>query len=233
MLDAVGSNIVVSHRTGEVLRILPRLHEVIRDSCSRKSRKISGQPNIVSLQDINEEWISDKTRFSYDGLKRQRLTTPLVKDPRSGQLVATEWEDALVHVAKILGGVKRGDEIAAVAGGLADAESLVALKDLLNGLDSEGLCTEEVFPNGGSGIDLRSGYLLNTTIAGVEEADVVVLVGTNPRFEAPLFNARLRKAFVHNELTVALVGSKVDLTYDYEVRHDEVLWTNRRCPFLR
>ncbi|NXX68073.1 NDUS1 oxidoreductase, partial [Spizella passerina] len=191
VLDAVGSNIVVSTRTGEVMRILPRLHE-----------------------DINEEWISDKTRFAYDGLKRQRLTQPMVKNEK-GVFVYTSWEDVLPRVAGVLQSVE-GKDIAAVVGGLVDAEALIALKDLLNRLNCDMLCTEEIFPTAGAGTDLRSNYLLNTKIAGVEEADVLLLVGTNPRFEAPLFNARIRKSWLHNDLQVALVGSPVDLTYRYE-----------------
>ncbi|XP_071331033.1 NADH-ubiquinone oxidoreductase 75 kDa subunit, mitochondrial isoform X1 [Trachinotus anak] len=191
VLDAVGSNIVVSTRGGEVMRILPRLNE-----------------------DINEEWISDKTRFAYDGLKRQRLTQPMVKN-ESGQLVPTTWEDALTRVAGALQGVK-GADAAAVVGGLVDAEALISLKDLLNGLNSDNLCTEEVFPMAGAGTDLRSNYLLNTGIAGIEEADLLLLVGTNPRYEAPLFNARIRKSWLHNELQVALVGKEVDLSYTYD-----------------
>ncbi|KAM8871922.1 NADH-ubiquinone oxidoreductase 75 kDa subunit, mitochondrial [Synchiropus picturatus] len=191
VLDAVGCNIVVSTRGGEVMRVLPRLHE-----------------------DINEEWISDKTRFAYDGLKRQRLTQPMVKD-ESGQLTPTSWEDALSRAAGALQGVK-GSEVAAIAGGMADAEALVSLKDLLNRLDSENLCTEEVFPMSGAGTDLRSNYLLNTGIAGIEDCDLLLLVGTNPRYEAPLFNARVRKSWLHNELRVALVGHGVDLNYTYD-----------------
>lgn len=191
VLDAVGSNIVVSTRTGEVMRILPRLHE-----------------------DINEEWISDKTRFAYDGLKRQRLTQPMVKNEK-GVFVYASWEDVLARVAGVLQSVE-GKDIAAVVGGLVDAEALIALKDLLNRLNCDTLCTEEIFPTAGAGTDLRSNYLLNTKIAGVEEADVLLLVGTNPRFEAPLFNARIRKSWLHNDLQVALVGSPVDLTYRYE-----------------
>ncbi|XP_064290238.1 NADH-ubiquinone oxidoreductase 75 kDa subunit, mitochondrial isoform X2 [Passer domesticus] len=191
VLDAVGSNIVVSTRTGEVMRILPRLHE-----------------------DINEEWISDKTRFAYDGLKRQRLTQPMIKNEK-GVFVYTTWEDVLPRVAGVLQSVE-GKDIAAVVGGLVDAEALIALKDLLNRLNCDTLCTEEIFPTAGAGTDLRSNYLLNTKIAGVEEADVLLLVGTNPRFEAPLFNARIRKSWLHNDLQVALVGSPVDLTYRYE-----------------
>ncbi|NWT92895.1 NDUS1 oxidoreductase, partial [Urocynchramus pylzowi] len=191
VLDAVGSNIVVSTRTGEVMRILPRLHE-----------------------DINEEWISDKTRFAYDGLKRQRLTQPMIKNEK-GVFVYTSWEDVLPRVAGALQSVE-GKDIAAVVGGLVDAEALIALKDLLNRLNCDTLCTEEIFPTAGAGTDLRSNYLLNTKIAGVEEADVLLLVGTNPRFEAPLFNARIRKSWLHNDLQVALVGSPVNLTYRYD-----------------
>nr|XP_033474257.1 NADH-ubiquinone oxidoreductase 75 kDa subunit, mitochondrial isoform X3 [Epinephelus lanceolatus] len=191
VLDAVGSNIVVSTRGGEVMRILPRLNE-----------------------DINEEWISDKTRFAYDGLKRQRLIQPMVKN-ESGQLVPTSWEDVLTRVAGALQGVK-GNDVAAVVGGLVDAEALISLKDLLNSLNSENLCTEEAFPMTGAGSDLRSNYLLNTGIAGIEEADLLLLVGTHPRYEAPLFNARIRKGWLHNELQVALVGTKVDLSYTYD-----------------
>jgi len=191
VLDSVGSNIVVTHRTGEVLRIMPRMNE-----------------------DVNEEWISDKTRFACDGLKRQRLTTPMLKDS-SGNLTSVSWEEAIVAVAKMLDSTP-GDEIAAVAGGLADAEALMSLKDLMNRLGAEAVCTEEIFPDDGTGTDLRSNYLFNTGIAGVEEADLALLIGTNPRFEAPVFNARLRKCWIHNELDLAVVGPNLDLTYDYE-----------------
>uniref|UniRef100_A0A8C7AQW8 NADH-ubiquinone oxidoreductase 75 kDa subunit, mitochondrial n=1 Tax=Neovison vison TaxID=452646 RepID=A0A8C7AQW8_NEOVI len=182
VMDAVGSNIVVSTRTGEVMRILPRMHE-----------------------DINEEWISDKTRFAYDGLKRQRLTEPMVRNEK-GLLTYTSWEDALSRVAGMLQSFQ-GNDVAAIAGGLVDAEALVALKDLLNRVDSDTLCTEEVFPTAGAGTDLRSNYLLNTTIAGVEEADLVLLVGTNPRFEAPLFNARIRKVLHEAKKPMVVLGS--------------------------
>merc|ERR1719187_708841 len=191
VLDSVGSNIVVIHRTGEVLRIMPRMNE-----------------------DVNEEWISDKTRFACDGLKRQRLTTPMLKDS-SGNLTSVSWEEAIVAVAKMLDSTP-GDEIAAVAGGLADAEALMSLKDLMNRLGAEAVCTEEIFPDDGTGTDLRSNYLFNTGIAGIEDADLVLLIGANPRFDAPVFNSRLRKCWIHNELDLALVGPKVDLTYDYE-----------------
>lgn len=190
VLDAVGSNIIVSTRTGEVMRVMPRLNE-----------------------EINEEWISDKARFSYDGLKRQRLVTPMIKGPQ-GDLLSVEWEDALIAAAKALR--NSNGQVGAIAGGLCDAESLIALKDLVNGLGGESVCTEYTFPSDGSGTDLRSSYLLNNKIVGVEEADLVLLIGTNPRFEAPLFNSRIRKSWVHNELDVAVIGPQVNLTYDYE-----------------
>uniref|UniRef100_A0A4W6G5V8 NADH-ubiquinone oxidoreductase 75 kDa subunit, mitochondrial n=1 Tax=Lates calcarifer TaxID=8187 RepID=A0A4W6G5V8_LATCA len=177
VLDAVGSNIVVSTRGGEVMRILPRLNE-----------------------DINEEWISDKTRFLSYRIKFL-LEQYVIYDE--------------ISFSNGLQGVK-GNDVAAVVGGLVDAEALISLKDLLNCLNSDNLCTEEVFPMAGAGSDLRSNYLLNTGIAGIEEADVLLLVGTNPRYEAPLFNARIRKGWLHNELQVALVGKEVDLSYTYD-----------------
>nr|AWW05879.1 NADH-ubiquinone oxidoreductase 75 kDa subunit [Nilaparvata lugens] len=186
--DAVGSNIVVSTRTGEVLRILPRVNE-----------------------EVNEEWLSDKSRFAYDGLKRQRLISPMLKV--GGQLAAVDWEDALISCARQL--VEAGPQAAAIVGGLVDAEALVALKDLFNRLGSEQLYTEEAFPATGAATDLRSTYILNNKITGVEEADLILLVGTNPRFEAPLLNARIRKSYVHNELDIALIGPQLNLTYDY------------------
>merc|ERR1712158_220335 len=128
-----------------------------------------------------------------------------------GNLAPCSWEDAIVAVAKALDS-SPPEQIAAVAGGQADGEALMAMKDLMNRLGSELVCTEEAAPCS----DLRSNYLLNTGIAGVEDADFVLLVGSNPRFDAPVFNARLRKCWIHNELDLAMVGPKVDLTYDYD-----------------
>lgn len=188
--DAVGSNIVVSHRTNEVLRILPRVNE-----------------------EINEEWLSDKSRFSYDGLKRQRLITPMMKI--DGRLENIEWEDALVAVSRSLQDLSP-NKIAAIAGKMADAEVLVAVKDLVNSYGSDLLTTEQQFPLSGAGVDLRSNYLLNNKIANIEEADAVLLIGTNPRYEAPIINIRLRKGYLHNEQSIGLIGPKIDLTYEYE-----------------
>jgi NADH dehydrogenase (ubiquinone) Fe-S protein 1 len=190
-LDAVGSNIVVNTRGGEVMRILPRIND-----------------------HVNEEWINDRTRFAYDGLKRQRLLTPFVKG-ENGMLEPSSWEHALSTVISNIF-TNDNEDVAAIVGAQADAEALLALKDLFNSLGFENLHTEELFPEACGGTSLRSNYVLNNGIDGIEEADLVLLVGTNPRFEASLVNTRLRKAWIHNELDVALVGEKVDLTYDYD-----------------
>ncbi|VDO63901.1 unnamed protein product [Schistosoma curassoni] len=198
VMDALGANIVVSMRTNQVLRIIPRLNE-----------------------DVNEEWLADKSRFSYDGLNRQRLVVPFLK--KSDKLSESTWEDVLIKIAEKLlpilgsseGSIPRANQVAGLVGPFADAESMIALKDLINRLNSELVCTEESFPTNST--DLRSNYLFNSRITGIEDADLVLLIGTNPRFEAPLLNARLRKCWIHNDLEVFLLGPKVDLTYDYEV----------------
>ncbi|CAF4111208.1 unnamed protein product [Rotaria socialis] len=192
VMDALGSNIVVNTRGGDVLRVIPRINE-----------------------EVNEEWISDKTRFAYDGLKRQRLTAPMLKN-RDGFLVPCDWEDALSVVAERIGQAESGAKMAALAGRFCDAEGLITLKDFMNQLGCETVCVEEPFPNAGASIDLRSNYLFNGTIVGIEHADLVLLIGTNPRYEAPVLNARIRKAWTHNDLQVAVIGPKIDLTYSYE-----------------
>lgn len=138
VLDAVGSNISVSTRTGEVLRILPRENE-----------------------DINEEWLADKSRFACDGLKRQRLIAPMLRMP-NGELQPVEWESALIATAKNL--QNAGSKVAGIAGGLADVESMVALKDILESLGSKLVATETKLPKETMG--KRSTYIMNTPIAG-------------------------------------------------------------------
>ncbi|KAM3717470.1 NADH-ubiquinone oxidoreductasesubunit [Dirofilaria immitis] len=195
VMDAVGSNIVIAHRTGELFRITPKLCE-----------------------DINEEWISDKTRFVVDGLKRQRLGQPMLRT-HNGSLEPCSWEEALFAVASKLRAASP-NHIAAIAGDLCDTESLIALKDLMNRFGSELVCTEESFPDGSGGTDLRCNYIMNDKFIGVEKADVLLLVGTNPRFEAAIFNARIRKSFRHTDIQIGVIGEEVDLKYDYEYLGD-------------
>ncbi|ORY86759.1 NADH-ubiquinone oxidoreductase 75 kDa subunit [Leucosporidium creatinivorum] len=194
VLDAVGSNIRIDSRGLVVMRIQPRLNE-----------------------DINEEWISDKTRFACDGLKTQRLTTPLVRE--GDRFVPATWPQALAAVkAGLATSGASGNEIQAIAGSLADSESLVALKDLINRLGSDNTTLDgplgEYAP--AHGVDFRENYSFNSTIAGAEEADRLVLIGTNPRHEAAILNARLRKAYLAGGLDVAVVGERFDSTFGYD-----------------
>ncbi|MFQ5617882.1 MAG: NADH-quinone oxidoreductase subunit NuoG [Rhodospirillales bacterium] len=186
VMDAVGSNIRVDARGPEVMRVLPRLNE-----------------------DVNEEWISDKTRFACDGLKRQRLDRPYVR--RDGRLEAATWAEAFAAIGRHLEGVE-GKRIAAIAGDLADCESMMALKDLMAALRSPNTdCRQD-----GARLDgaCRAGYLFNTTIAGIEQADACLLIGTDVRREAPIINARLRKRHLAGGFPVGVVGPQMDLTYD-------------------
>ncbi|EWY42118.1 NADH dehydrogenase subunit G [Skermanella stibiiresistens SB22] len=187
VMDALGSNIRVDTRGPEVMRLTPRLNE-----------------------DINEEWLADKSRFHYDGLKRQRLDRPYVR--RDGKLQPATWAEAFTAIAERVKGVP-GDRIAALAGDLCDAESMVALKDLVEGLGSKNLdCRQD-----GAAFDTsaRAGYLFNTTIAGIEKADAILLIGTYPRWEGSMVNARIRKRYLMGGLKVGVVGERRDLTYPY------------------
>jgi NADH dehydrogenase (ubiquinone) Fe-S protein 1 len=191
VMDALGSNIRLDSRGVEVLRVLPRLND-----------------------DVNEEWISDKTRFAVDGLATQRLTTPLI---RNGNAFSTAtWGDALATIQEKFKELQiSGNEFKAIAGELADVESMVALKDLANRLGSENLAIDT--PNGdlspAHGVDLRSNYIFNSSVRGIDEADVILLIGTNPRHEAAVLNARIRKRFLNAELEVGLIGEEFDSTF--------------------
>ena len=185
VMDAVGSNIRIDSRDSEVMRILPRLNE-----------------------EVNEEWISDKTRFACDGLKRQRLDRAYVR--RNGRLEEADWAEAFAAIAGRLENLP-GDRLAAIAGDLADCESLLALKQLMTALGSPHIdCRQD-----GARLEAgaRAGYIFNTTIAGIENADACLLIGTNPRWEAPLINARLRKRYLAGGFRVAAVGPPAELTY--------------------
>ncbi|HXA71011.1 MAG TPA: NADH-quinone oxidoreductase subunit NuoG [Stellaceae bacterium] len=185
VLDAVGSNIRVDSRGAQVMRVLPRLNE-----------------------DVNEEWLNDKSRFAADGLSRRRLDRPLLR--RNGKLVEVDWRDAFDAIAMRLEGVA-GARIAAIAGDLVDAEAMLALKDLMTALGSAHLdCRQD-----GAALDpgCRAGYLFNTTIAGIERADLCLLIGTNPRHEAALVNARLRKRWLQGRFKLGAIGPPLDLTY--------------------
>jgi NADH-quinone oxidoreductase subunit G len=188
VMDAVGSNIRIDARGNEVLRVLPRLHE-----------------------DINEEWISDKTRFACDGLSRQRLDQPYIRNVE-GNLEPATWQSALSLAATKL--KLAGSKSAAIIGDQACAESMFALKQLMDGIGSGNIdCRQD-----GAAMDAgaTASYRFNTSIAGIEEADACLIIGSDPRIEAPVLNARLRKRYLMGGFKVAVIGQKRDLTYKYE-----------------
>ena len=194
VLDGLGSNIRVDARGMEIMRVIPRLND-----------------------DINEEWINDKTRFACDGLKTQRLTTPLIR--RDNKFIAASWEMVLTEIGTAYQKLApKENEFKAIAGHLVETETLVAMKDLANKLGSDNLALDQ--PQGGQppahGVDLRSSYLFNSKIFGVEEADAILLVGTNPRHEAAVLNARIRKQWLRSDLEVSLVGEPFDSTFEFE-----------------
>jgi NADH-quinone oxidoreductase subunit G len=187
VMDAIGSNIRIDSRGKEVLRILPRVNEA-----------------------INEEWISDKTRHIVDGLKTQRLDRPYIRE--NGKLRPTSWNEAFAAIAAKLGKTKP-ERIGAIGGALAGVEELFALKALLQLL---GAPNTDMQGRGGLDPSMgRASYIFNTTIEGIEAADAVMIIGSNPRREAPILNARIRKRSIRGGLLVGVLGSKIDLTYDY------------------
>jgi NADH-quinone oxidoreductase subunit G len=189
VMDAVGSNIRVDARGREVLRILPRNNDA-----------------------VNEEWISDKTRYIPDGLKTQRLDRPYIR--KNGRLEPASWDEALALVGARLRAAKP-QRIAAIAGDLAGAEEMLALKDLLARLGCKNIdCRQD-----GAKLDPKLGrasYLFNAGIEGIEQADAILLIGTNPRLEASLVNARIRKRWRQGGIAIGLIGQQADLTYPYD-----------------
>ena len=194
VLDGLGSNIRVDSRGLEVMRILPRLND-----------------------DVNEEWINDKSRFACDGLKTQRLTTPLIR--KDNKFFPASWEQALTEIgAAYKDFAPKGNEFKVIAGELIETESMVAMKDLANKLGSDNLALDQ--PSGNQpiahGIDVRSNYLFNSKIWGVEEADVILIVGSNPRHEAAGLNARIRKHWIRSDLEIGVIGETWKSTFEFE-----------------
>jgi NADH-quinone oxidoreductase subunit G len=188
VMDGVGSSIRVDTRGREVMRILPRVNEA-----------------------VNEEWISDKTRHVVDGLRTQRLDRPYIRE--NGQLRPASWSEAFEAIAAKAGRLD-GKRIGAIAGDLAAVEEMFALKELLAKCGSVNLAVQ-----GGDAFDVRAGrasYIFNPGIAGIEQADALLIVGSNPRHEAAVLNARIRKRWRSGQLKIGLIGAKADLTYGYD-----------------
>jgi NADH-quinone oxidoreductase subunit G len=188
VMDGVGSAIRVDTRGREVMRILPRVNEA-----------------------VNEEWISDKTRHVVDGLRTQRLDRPYIRE--NGQLRAASWQQAFQAIAARVSRID-GKRIGAIAGDLSAVEEMFALKELLAKFGSANLAVQ-----GGDAFDPKAGrasYIFNPTIAGIDQADALLIVGSNPRKEAAVLNARIRKRWRTGQLKVGVVGARLDLTYDYD-----------------
>ncbi len=189
VMDAVGSAIRIDTRGREVMRILPRVNDL-----------------------VNEEWISDKTRHVVDGLRTQRLDRPYVRE--HGRLRPASWSEAFAAIAEKVKATPP-NRIGAIAGDLCAVEDMFALKDLVTRLGSKNLDARQA----GSVLDPRWGratYIFNATIAGIEQADALLVVGANPRMEAAIVNARIRKRWRAGRFPIALIGPKADLTYPYE-----------------
>lgn len=182
VMDALGSNIRVDTKGREVMRILPRNHD-----------------------GVNEEWISDKTRFVWDGLRRQRLDVPYIRE--NGKLRKASWGEALGAAAVAM----KGKKVAGLIGDLVPVEAAFGLKNLIEGLGGNVECRTD---KARLPIDSRFGYVGNATIEDIDDAKFIQLIGTNPREEAPVLNARIRKAWL-NGANIGLVGEAVDLTYEY------------------
>ncbi len=188
VMDGLGSAIRVDTRGREVMRILPRVNEA-----------------------VNEEWISDKTRHIVDGLRTQRLDRPYIRE--NGQLRAASWSETFAAIAAKAARID-GKRIGAIAGDLAAVEEMFALKELLAKCGSVNLAVQ-----GGDAFDPKAGrasYIFNPTIAGIEQADALLIVGSNPRKEAAVLNARIRKRWRSGQLKIGVVGAKADLTYAYD-----------------
>ncbi|TLP49002.1 NADH-quinone oxidoreductase subunit G [Cohaesibacter sp. CAU 1516] len=188
-MDAVGSNIRVDTRGIEVMRIQPRNNDA-----------------------VNEEWISDKSRFIWDGLKSQRLDRPYVR--KDGKLTPVAWDEAFRCVADKLNGLS-GDRIGAIAGSMASVEEMFALKMLMASLGSGNLDARQDGSVLTSAMG-RAAYQFNATIEGIEDADAILIVGSNPRMEAAVLNARIRKAWLAGGVRIGVIGEQTDLKYDYD-----------------
>jgi NADH-quinone oxidoreductase subunit G len=188
VMDGVGSAIRVDTRGREVMRILPRVNEA-----------------------INEEWISDKTRHVVDGLRTQRLDRPYIRE--NGQLRSVSWQQAFQAIAARISRID-GKRIGAIAGDLAAVDEMFALKELLAKFGSANLAVQ-----GGDAFDPKAGrasYIFNPTISGIDQADALLIVGSNPRKEAAVLNARIRKRWRTGQLKVGVIGARPDLTYAYD-----------------
>ena len=207
IFDAMGSSIRIDTLGKKTLRVLPRLNE-----------------------EINEEWISDKSRFAIDGLSKERIDIPYIK--RNGKLISTEWDEVLNRITQEIS--KHGKEnTLALSGKFTDIETLFATKYFVQSLGSNFFDCR--YDNAQFIENQRSSYLFNSSIQEIDNAEVILLVGTNPRWEASVLNARIRKSYINNDCKIGLIGKKIDLTYEYSHLSDNIEHLNDllndRSPF--
>tara|TARA_Y100000590_G_scaffold116786_1_gene133296 strand:+ start:527 stop:2569 length:2043 start_codon:yes stop_codon:yes gene_type:complete len=198
VFDAMGSSIRIDSLGKKTLRVLPRLND-----------------------QINEEWISDKSRFAIDGLSNQRLDNPYIK--KNGKLVLGEWDEALHKISNEI--KRRGEEkTLALSGKFTDIESLYSAKSFLNSIGSENYDCR--YDNVQFIENQRSSYLFNSSIQEIDNSDCILLVGANPRWEASVLNSRIRKAYLNNDCKVGLIGKAIDLTYNYNHLSENISYLN-------
>tara|TARA_Y100000741_G_scaffold197292_1_gene150038 strand:- start:309 stop:1925 length:1617 start_codon:yes stop_codon:yes gene_type:complete len=199
VFDGMGSSIRIDSRGKKVLRVLPRLND-----------------------EINEEWINDKTRFAIDGLSTQRLDKPFIK--KDDKLRQSTWDQALKTIVEEI--KKRGEQnTSAFSGKFSDIETLYSAKSFLNSLSS--INYDCRFDNAQFIEGSRNSYLFNSSIQEIDNADAILIVGSNPRWEAAVLNSRIRKAYINNNCKIGLVGPKIDLTYKYEHLSNDLSYLNK------
>ena len=185
VFDSLGSNICIHSFNNKVVRVLP-----------------------INREDINEVWLGDKSRYAIDGLANQRLDHPYLRT--NGKLQKVSWDNALQAVVTA---INKSENMAAIAGSMTDCESMTAMKDLMNSLNFNNY---ECRPHGVNiPVDNKQAWKFNSRIAGIEEADAILIIGSNPRWEAPVLNARIRKKHLEDSIPIALIGESHDLTYPY------------------
>ena len=209
VFDAMGSSIRIDSLGKKTLRVLPR-----------------------SNDQINEEWISDKSRFAIDGLSNQRLDKPYIK--KDGKLALCEWDEALQEISNEI--LSRGEEkTLALSGKFTDIESLYSVKSFLDSIGSKNYDCR--YDNVQFIENQRSSYLFNSSIQEIDNSDCILLVGTNPRWEATVLNSRIRKAYLNNDCKVGLIGKALDLTYNYDHLSENINYLNEildnNCSFSK
>jgi NADH-quinone oxidoreductase subunit G len=198
VFDAMGSSIRIDSLGKTVLRVLPRLNE-----------------------EINEEWINDKSRFAIDGLAKQRLDKPFIR--KNSKFQTVDWNTALSIIVTEINNRNKNKTLA-LSGKFTDIESLYSAKSFLNSIGSSSYDCR--YDNAQFIENQRDSYIFNSSIQKIDEADAILIIGSNPRWEATVLNARIRKAYIHNNCKIGLIGKAIDLTYEYKHLSNNIDYLN-------